>query len=65
MSCWLSPNNIPDDARISKAADNLLSSFHQKKDAIPAAEQAQLLKLAPGIGRRRGASVGKRRLALQ
>ncbi len=38
----------PDDARISKAADNLLSSFHQKKIAIPPAQQAQLLKLAPG-----------------
>ena len=38
----------PDDARISKAADNLLSSFHQKKITIPAAQQAQLLKLAPG-----------------
>jgi TolA-binding protein len=38
----------PDDARISKAADNLLSSFHQKKIAVPAAQQAQLLKLAPG-----------------
>jgi len=25
----------PDDARISKAADNLLSSFHQKKITIP------------------------------
>jgi len=38
----------PDDARISKAADNLLSSFHQKKITISAAQQAQLLKLAPG-----------------
>jgi TolA-binding protein len=38
----------PDDARISKAADNLLSSFHQKKMTIPASQQAQLLKLAPG-----------------
>ncbi len=38
----------PDDARIAKAADNLLSSFHQKKIAIPASQQAQLLKLAPG-----------------
>ena len=38
----------PDDARIPKAADNLLSSFHQKKVAITAAEQAALLKLAPG-----------------
>jgi len=38
----------PDDARISKAADNLLSSMHQKKTDISAAQQAQLLKLAPG-----------------
>ena len=39
----------PDDARISKAADNLLSSFHQRKITIPASQQAQLsLKLAPG-----------------
>jgi TolA-binding protein len=38
----------PDDARISKAADNLLSSLHQKKTVISAAQQAQLLKLAPG-----------------
>ena len=38
----------PDDARISKAADNLLSSMHQKKSNISSAQQAQLLKLAPG-----------------
>lgn len=38
----------PDDARIPKAADNLLGSFHQKKVAISAADQAALLKLAPG-----------------
>lgn len=38
----------PDDARIPKAADNLLGSFHQKKVAIGAAQQAALLKLAPG-----------------
>ena len=39
---------FPDDARISKAADNLLSSFRQKKVTISAADQAALLKLAPG-----------------
>jgi TolA-binding protein len=39
---------FPDDARIPKTADNLLSSVHQKKMTIPASEQAQLLKLAPG-----------------
>jgi TolA-binding protein len=38
----------PDDARISKAADNLLGSMHQKKTDISSAQQAQLLKLAPG-----------------
>jgi TolA-binding protein len=38
----------PDDARIPKTADNLLSSFHQKKVAIPPSEEAALLKLAPG-----------------
>ncbi len=38
----------PDDARIAKAADNLLSAFHQKKVVIPASQQAQLLRLAPG-----------------
>jgi len=38
----------PDDARIPKAADNLLSSFHQKKAAISSEQQAALLKLAPG-----------------
>ncbi|OGR92123.1 MAG: hypothetical protein A2992_04940 [Elusimicrobia bacterium RIFCSPLOWO2_01_FULL_59_12] len=38
----------PDDARIPKIADNLLSAFHQKKVTIPASQQAQLLKLAPG-----------------
>lgn len=37
-----------DDARIPKAADNLLSAIHQKKAAIPADQQAALLKLAPG-----------------
>jgi TolA-binding protein len=39
---------FPDDARIPKIADNLLSAFHQKKISVPAAQQAQLLKLAPG-----------------
>jgi len=38
----------PDDARIPKSADNLLSAFHQKKFTISAAQQAALLKLAPG-----------------
>jgi TolA-binding protein len=38
----------PDDARIPKAADNLLSAFHQRKVAVSPAQQAQLLKLAPG-----------------
>jgi len=38
----------PDDARIPKNADMLLSALHQKKAAIPAAQQAALLKLAPG-----------------
>jgi TolA-binding protein len=38
----------PDDARIPKAADNLLSSFHQKKVSISSSQQAELLKLAPG-----------------
>ncbi len=38
----------PDDARIPQTADNLLSSFHQKKVNIPASQQAALLKLAPG-----------------
>lgn len=38
----------PDDARVPKAADNLLSAFHQKKIVIPASQQAALLKLAPG-----------------
>ncbi len=38
----------PDDARIAKTSDNLLSSFHQKKITISAGQQAQLLKLAPG-----------------
>jgi TolA-binding protein len=38
----------PDDARIPKIADNLLSAFHQQKVTVPAAQQAQLLKLAPG-----------------
>ena len=38
----------PDDARIPKSADNLLSAFHQKKFAVSAAQQAALLKLAPG-----------------
>lgn len=38
----------PDDARIPKAADNLLSAFHQRKVNIPTAQEAQLLKLAPG-----------------
>jgi len=37
-----------DDARIPKAADNLLSAIHQKKAAVPADQQAALLKLAPG-----------------
>ncbi len=37
-----------DDARIPKAADNLLSAIHQKKAVIPADQQAALLKLAPG-----------------
>jgi TolA-binding protein len=40
--------HYPDDARIPKAADNLLSAFHQRKVNIPASQQAQLLKLAPG-----------------
>jgi TolA-binding protein len=38
----------PDDGRISKTADNLLSAFHQRKLNIPAQQQAALLKLAPG-----------------
>ena len=38
----------PDDARIPKAADNLLSAFHQRKVTVPASQQAMLLKLAPG-----------------
>jgi TolA-binding protein len=38
----------PDDARIPKTADNLLSAFHQRKVSVPATQQAQLLKLAPG-----------------
>lgn len=38
----------PDDARIPKASDNLLSAIHQRKAGIPAAQQAALLKLAPG-----------------
>jgi TolA-binding protein len=38
----------PDDARIPKAADNLLSAFHQRKTNVPASQQAALLKLAPG-----------------
>src|SRR6185437_8706183 len=37
-----------DDARIPQTADNLLSAFHQKKVAVPASQQAALLKLAPG-----------------
>lgn len=37
-----------DDARIPKAADNLLSAINQRKVAIPADQQASLLKLAPG-----------------
>jgi len=38
----------PDDARIPKTADNLLSTLHQKKATVPASQQAALLKLAPG-----------------
>src|SRR5258706_279355 len=34
----------PDDARIAKAAANLLSSFHQKKINIPASQHEKLLK---------------------
>ena len=39
---------FPDDSRISKAADILLGSMHQKQTDVTAAQQAQLLKLAPG-----------------
>lgn len=62
VQCYFNTNNIPqavnellsfavaypDDARIPKSADNLLSAFHQKKFSISAAQQAALLKLAPG-----------------
>jgi len=62
VQCYFNTNNIPqavsellsfsvaypDDARIPKSADNLLSAFHQKKFNISAAQQAALLKLAPG-----------------
>jgi len=45
----------PDDIRIPKATDNLLSSFHQKKVQIPSAQLAALLKL--GVGTAGGAAV--------
>jgi TolA-binding protein len=62
VQCYFNIGNIPqavnellsfsvtyaDDARIPKSADNLLSAFHQKKFAISSAQQAALLKLAPG-----------------